>query len=156
MEMTRQAVRVVLVDEQDRVLLLWHTGDNDDHHWAPPGGGIEPGETVLQAAARELWEEVGFTGVALQRPVWTWTHRFRYHGELITQQETIYITRIDHVEPQGQAENLLLDGIVEGRWWHAEDLLEVTEDVWPHGLATLLPAMLEQSLDPAEPAPLGS
>ena len=149
----RQAVRVVLVDEQDRVLLLRHSGDSHDfdEHWAPPGGGIEPGETLQQAAARELWEEVGFTEVALERPVWTWVHRFLYHGEQITQHETIFVTRVDHSEPQGQAENLTLDGIVEGRWWHAEELVDLSDDVWPHGLATLLPAVLKESLDPTEP-----
>jgi 8-oxo-dGTP pyrophosphatase MutT (NUDIX family) len=152
----RQAVRVVLVDELDRVLLLWHVGDFDDHHWSPPGGGIERGETLLQAAARELWEEVGFTEVALQRPVWTWVHGFRYHGEQITQHETIYVSRISHAEPQGQAENLLLDGIAEGRWWHTHDLVDVTDEVWPPGLATLLPAVLKESLDPDKPRRLES
>ncbi|BEP13075.1 hypothetical protein acdb102_13860 [Acidothermaceae bacterium B102] len=152
----RQAARVVLVDDEGRVLLLWHLGDLDDHHWAPPGGGIEPGETVLEAAARELWEEVGFTDVVLSRPVWTWQHDFRYHGEQITQHETIFICRVPHREPRGQAENLVLDSIAEWRWWHPEDLHAVTEDVWPHGLATLLPAVLQESLDPAEPRSLNA
>jgi 8-oxo-dGTP pyrophosphatase MutT (NUDIX family) len=147
----RQAVRVVLVDDEGRVLLLWHEGDHDDHHWAPPGGGIEPGETLQETAARELWEEVGFTDVVLQRPVWTWTHRFRYHGGPVTQHETIYVSRVVNRSPQGQAENLALDGIAGWRWWRPEELVGLVEDVWPVRLATLLPALLEQSLDPARP-----
>ncbi len=145
---------MVLVDEQEQVLLLWHTGAHDDHHWSPPGGGIEAGESLTEAAARELWEEVGLTGVPLARPIWTWEHRFRYFGEMITQHETIYVSRIIHVEAQGQAENLALDGIVEARWWRIEDLLEVTDDVWPHRLATLLPALLQTDLDPDQPVAL--
>ena len=114
----------------------------------PRAAASSPGETLQQAAARELWEEVGFTGVALARPMWTWVHRFRYQGERITQHETIFVTRIAHALPRGQSENLLLDGIVEGRWWHLQELGAAADDVWPHGLATLLPAVLQESLDP--------
>jgi 8-oxo-dGTP diphosphatase len=54
-------VRVVLGDRDGRLLLLRRAGD-DDHNpglWEFPGGGIEPGETPDEAAARELREEVG-------------------------------------------------------------------------------------------------
>jgi 8-oxo-dGTP pyrophosphatase MutT (NUDIX family) len=40
----------------DRVLLV-HERARDC--WELPGGGIDPGETPRQAAARELWEETG-------------------------------------------------------------------------------------------------
>jgi 8-oxo-dGTP pyrophosphatase MutT (NUDIX family) len=154
----RQAVRVVLVDENDQVLLLRHAsgGHEFEPHWAPPGGGVDPGETLQAAAARELWEEVGFTDVPLARPVWTWLHRYRYQGERITQHETIFVVRIAHADPRGQLENLLMDGIVEARWWHVNELLALADDVWPHGLATLLPAVLTESLDPQTPRQLTS
>ena len=32
--------------------------------WDPPGGGVEPGESVLDAAIRECWEETGYRFVA--------------------------------------------------------------------------------------------
>jgi 8-oxo-dGTP pyrophosphatase MutT (NUDIX family) len=55
------AVRVVLVDRDDRVLLLRRAHDDDilPGFWEFPGGGIDAPETPEEAARRELSEEVG-------------------------------------------------------------------------------------------------
>lgn len=46
----------LISDGQGRLLLMLRT-DNDC--WGPPGGAVEPGEAVEQAARREVQEETG-------------------------------------------------------------------------------------------------
>jgi len=50
------AVTALVPDRHGRILLIRRT-DND--YWSIPGGGIEPGESVSQATAREVKEETG-------------------------------------------------------------------------------------------------
>ena len=51
------AIAVVLRD--DKVLLVRRKNPPDAGLWGFPGGRVEPGETALSAAARELAEETG-------------------------------------------------------------------------------------------------
>ena len=53
-------VTAVVVNEQDEVLLQLR---RDTKTWAPPSGGVEPGETVADAAIREVYEETGIAVV---------------------------------------------------------------------------------------------
>jgi ADP-ribose pyrophosphatase YjhB (NUDIX family) len=50
------SVNVIVTDDQDRILLIRRT-DNDN--WAVPGGAIDLGESLVQAAMRETKEESG-------------------------------------------------------------------------------------------------
>jgi ADP-ribose pyrophosphatase YjhB (NUDIX family) len=51
-------VRVVVLDENKRVLMMRQRHENRDI-WLLPGGGIEDGENSKQAAVREVKEETG-------------------------------------------------------------------------------------------------
>lgn len=50
------AVSAIVPDSDGRILLIRRT-DND--YWSIPGGGLEPGESVREATAREVKEETG-------------------------------------------------------------------------------------------------
>jgi 8-oxo-dGTP pyrophosphatase MutT (NUDIX family) len=49
-------VQVLIIDPENRVLLVKHTYS---YGWHFPGGGVERGETIAQAAMREAREEAG-------------------------------------------------------------------------------------------------
>ncbi len=74
----RSAVRLVVLDVQDNVL-LFHTHDPDHPDlgswWELPGGGIDPSETYLDTAIRELHEETGILADPSQVGPPSWRRR---------------------------------------------------------------------------------
>ncbi|HTF07307.1 MAG TPA: NUDIX domain-containing protein [Asanoa sp.] len=52
-------VVLVAVEHADRLLLLRHAYGDYARHWALLAGFVEPGETLENAVAREVWEETG-------------------------------------------------------------------------------------------------
>jgi len=57
-------LRAACVCVRDGVLLLvlHHKPGRSGPYWVPPGGGVRRGETLLEAALRELHEETGLHG----------------------------------------------------------------------------------------------
>jgi 8-oxo-dGTP pyrophosphatase MutT (NUDIX family) len=57
-------VRALVIDEQRRILLVQHSYVRG---WHLPGGGVEPGETLIDALIRELREEANIEPTAPPR-----------------------------------------------------------------------------------------
>jgi len=50
----------IIIDKQDRILLVHHYEAGKYDFWVPPGGSLEGNESIYDCARRELLEETGF------------------------------------------------------------------------------------------------
>jgi 8-oxo-dGTP pyrophosphatase MutT (NUDIX family) len=106
----RPAARIVCLDAADRLLLLhWQDPSDGSRLWEPPGGGIDPGETPLQTARRELVEETGLDAAAvLDR--WVPVERsVRWNGTLFAGEEQFFLARFGTERPALVRTGLLPD-----------------------------------------------
>jgi ADP-ribose pyrophosphatase YjhB (NUDIX family) len=137
----RLAARVVLLDPDDRVLLMrYDDGPPNGSHWTTPGGGLNEGENFPAAAVRELAEETGWSDIPLGAEVLRRTLSMEYAGRLVRQRERLYLARtgVARRAIRGVDAMHAADSIAGWRWWTLAELDATSETVWPTGLAELI------------------
>jgi 8-oxo-dGTP pyrophosphatase MutT (NUDIX family) len=147
----RRVARVVLLDPDDRILLIHghEPGDERDAWWFTPGGGLEGDETREEAALRELGEETGITEVALGPLLWKRTCSFPFAGRRWEQDEWYYLGRTAQTYVAAAGLTELERSSVDGaRWWTCAELEATTETVYPTRLAALLRRLLREGPPP--------
>ena len=118
----RRAVRALVLDPAERLLLVKFVHPvTGEHWWATPGGGVIEGESDEAALRRELLEEAGLAAFELGPLVWTRTNDFAWLGRLLHQLESIYLVRAGEHEPAPTID-LVPEGVAEVRWWTLDEL----------------------------------
>jgi 8-oxo-dGTP pyrophosphatase MutT (NUDIX family) len=143
----RRVARVVLLDPEDRILLMHghEPGEADRSWWFTPGGGLEGDESREEAALRELAEETGITQVELGPVLWRRVCSFPFDGRRWDQDEWYFLGRTAKTEtsPGGLTE-LELRSVAGLRWWTSVELSAARETVYPTRLAELLRTLLDE------------
>jgi double-stranded uracil-DNA glycosylase len=149
----RIAVRALVLDEEQRTLLVKFRDDEGQIWWTTPGGGIDEGEDLEAALRRELAEELGLDDFELGPEIWRREHTFAWRATIHRQRERIWLVEIARHEPSPRVD-LAAELVVDVRWWTPDELEAATETLVPERLPELL-RHLRQNGPPAEPFDVG-
>ena len=145
----RTSARVVLLDEAGAVLLFCGSDPaNEDGQaprwWFTVGGAAQPGETLAEAAARELAEETGLhvEPSAMVGPVWRRDAVIDFNGSVIRSEEMFFVHRTGRFEPSASGRTALERRYIHGHRWCDETMIDELvaegETVYPLQLGELL------------------
>jgi 8-oxo-dGTP pyrophosphatase MutT (NUDIX family) len=155
----RRSARVLALAPTGRVLLLRGADPARPGTaiWHAPGGGVEPGESDPQAAAREFREETGRL-VEVGPLVWERHLLFSFDHVRYDQDEVYFLVDVDAEFTPTQLEHSDLERLyLTGHgWFGAQDVREVAERdlVAPPDLAARLDDLVRDGV-PATPVRVG-
>jgi 8-oxo-dGTP pyrophosphatase MutT (NUDIX family) len=106
---------LVLEPKSRRFLVLHEPGES---RWCFPKGHVEPGETLLEAARREVGEETGLTDLDIREELGEVSYRF-YQPQ---RDRNVFKTSVYYLAFTVQTQTTLEDTFDEARWELAPDI----------------------------------
>ncbi len=126
----RNVVGVILTNAAGKYLLL--EKPRKQHAWQFPQGGIDDGETLLEAAAREVKEECGDLDIEL-KPEVVGEYKYRFPSDFTRHKQGIVGARVQFVYGELIDGEVLPDGheIIGHAWVEYEELpLWMSKKTW--------------------------
>jgi 8-oxo-dGTP pyrophosphatase MutT (NUDIX family) len=143
----RRVSRIVLIDEQDRILLLKTASPRlltPTVKWITPGGGVDEGESHVDGAIRELYEETGLVVESVGEPIYTLSGTATFHdGHVQTTYAEFFSVRTEAFEIS--RENWLdyeHSEIHDVKWWTLDELRTTPEPYGPANLIEIIESVL--------------
>ncbi len=134
----RRSARVMLFDPSGEVLLIRYVVPRENglfEFWITPGGEIERDEMPVEAARRELLEELGLE-LDVEGPIYEEENEFEHDGGMRANRDYFFRAACSRAAP-------VLKGLTAGeiavmqelRWWSAEAIEASRERIFPVDLA---------------------
>ena len=142
----RDIARALVFDPDQRLLLIAYESvrpidpakPEDRTFWFMPGGGLEAGETHVEACRRELSEEIGVADAEIGPQVASCDGPFHLFRTSRYARERYFVVRLPDATVDTSRLAETEDNPVLGtRWWTLAELETTSERIEPQGLAAV-------------------
>ena len=140
----RRSSRLIITSPSSRVLLFHYSHKqgplSGQDYWGTPGGGVEQGETIEDAGARELFEETGFVTSITDAPIEVRCNQITLpDGEHVLSEDSYFWIKTDSeciTDRNWTPEERVVT--IGFKWWLPLEIKRCSKDIFPNDLSSIL------------------